>query len=457
MGIAPVNWLQLAMLLSLVAGGLTGIGWLTGLAAVLMLAATLMQLRSLLPLARVFLLLAVVVAAVTLFLAGAGGREALVRAVVQGTGFAALMTVLGMLRHPVRRSPKVRAAAEWLAAFPPRHRYAAVNAGAHGLSLLFNIGIIGMIGDLVRRPGEDVVADPGRRAMVVAAMRGADTVAIWSPLGLGFAIVTAGIPALSPVSFLLLAAGFTLLALAVTSLFPLLPAEAALEGAGEGPAGPETAGSGIAMAQVLAVCALLLAATIALHHWGGIGFTLASVTVLPVFALLWPRVERNGTPPLQDLRPTLAGLTDMRSEGAIFLSANVIGTCIALALNQGGFGAAGQIGAATALPVLIGLLVLIPLAAAVFLPNSIVVVIAAQLFGSGPLGTEHPMALALVLAVGWASAISVSPISAMCLMVGRACGVSPQRVAWRWNPAFALTLTLLAAAAVSALVLTGAG
>lgn len=450
---ALVIRLQIAMIAALVAGALTDTLWLTLGATGLMLLGIAIQIRLLLPLARIFLALAAGAAgAVLLFMPGPGA-EALTRALVQGTGFAALMAVLGMLRHPVRRSATVRAAAGWLAAFPARRRFAAVNAGAHVLSLLLNLGIIGTMGDLVRREGEAVIEDPGRRAMVLAAMRGAGLVTIWSPLGLGFAIVTAGIPALSPVRFLLLAAGFTALALLVTSRWPLLPPDAAL-GDGE-TAPPRAEGSGRAMARVLAVCALLLAGAIILHHAAAISFTLAAVAILPVFALVWPRIERDGAPAAEGLRATLAGLTDMRSEGAIFVSANVIGSAIAIALQGSGHDP-GFTGA-WALPALLALLLLIPLAAACFLPNAIVVVIAAQLFGAGPLGAEHPMALALVLAVGWAAAISVSPISAMCLVVARFCGTSPQRVAWRWNPAFALVLTGLAALTVSALVLTGAG
>ncbi|MFE3837297.1 hypothetical protein [Pseudogemmobacter sonorensis] len=453
MGVAPINWIQLAMLVALLAGSLAGVQAPVVLAVLLMLGATAWQFPRLLPMAQLFLVLALGAGALVWGLLPGGGGAGLWRAVEQGAGFAALMTVLGMLRHPVRRSATVRAAVRWLVARPPRRRFAAVGAGAQGLALLFNIGIIGMVGDLLRRPGEEALHDPGRRALVLGAMRGADLVTVWSPLGLGFAIVIAGIPALDPLAFLALAAGFAALATLLTTLWPMLPPEAALEE--DAASAGAVALSARPLVLLLAVCALVLAAAIALHEVSGMSFTLSSATVLPVFALLWMAAERAPESEgfAADLRATLSGLTDMRSEAAIFLSANVIGTVIALLVDAAGLGLAGLGAGAMALPVLVALSLLIPLCAACFLPNSIVVVIAAQLFGAGTLGQAHPLALALVLAVGWASAIAVSPISAMSLMVARTCGTHPQRVAWRWNPPFAALLSGLGALVAALLVL----
>ena len=45
----------------------------------------------------------------------------------------------------------MRQAAEYLTGFSPRFRFGALNTGAMGLALLFNVGIITMIGDLMRR------------------------------------------------------------------------------------------------------------------------------------------------------------------------------------------------------------------------------------------------------------------------------------------------------------------
>ncbi|ARO15914.1 hypothetical protein BVG79_p1000112 (plasmid) [Ketogulonicigenium robustum] len=446
------NAVQLAMLACLLLGSYLRSDALVLLAAGLMLVDVTAHYPRLLGLARLFLPLAALAGAVLMALPD--GPQALARAMAQGVGFAALMTVIALLRHPVRRSPRVQDAAGYLTSFTPRFRYGALNAGAMGLALLFNVGIITMIGDLMRRPDEAHVTDPTRRAMVVAAMRGAALVSIWSPLGIGFAIVIAGIPALNPTAFLALAAATTVVALAITARWPLLPPEATIAHL---PQQPGTR-SPRALLQVLLICALVLALTLLLHHWAGVSFTIASITVLPAFAAIWLLAEAS--PPsdgtrLRAYQKAVSGLGDMRSEGAIFMAANVIGTMIAALVGAAHLGA-GSFGAgAGTLPVLLGLLVLIPLSAALYLPNSIVVVIAAQIFGTGPLGQDHPLALGLVLAVGWASAIAVSPVSAMNLLLARACGVSAPHAARRWNPGFSSVLTVIGAVVVSFLV--GAG
>ncbi len=80
-----------------------------------------------------------------------------------------------------------------------------------------------MIGDLARAGGRDTV---DRRPLVLGAMRGAALTTIWSPIGLGFAIVTAGIPSLDPLKLMGLAFVLTVVMLMITAIFPLLPAEA---------------------------------------------------------------------------------------------------------------------------------------------------------------------------------------------------------------------------------------
>ncbi|MCX8995530.1 hypothetical protein NOF55_00225 [Rhizobiaceae bacterium BDR2-2] len=444
------NWLQFLMILTLVAGGFSGNRHLLGVAAVLAIAATALEWGRLLKLARVFAILAVLAGGVIAVLLP--DRFALLwQALVQGVSFAALMMVLGMLRRPVRRSAFVRSGTQYLLAFEPKRRYAAINIGAHFLSLLFNVGMIAMIGDLARAGGS---GDAARRPMVIAAMRGAALVSIWSPIGLGFAIVTAGVPALDGMQLMLTAFAFTAVVLVLTSLLPLLPADA--RGTDGATAISENA-TVRPLLITLGVCALLLAVTIGLHRGGGVSFTLASVAVLPVFtaAWLWLEIGKDKRLYLSELKGALAGLGDLRSESAIFLSANVIGAAISIVLVSRPEWREVAASGTPALPVLLAGLFLIPLAAACFIPNSIFVVILAQLLGASPIGTAHPLALGVMLTVAWASAVSVSPISAMCLITAAQSGVSPQRVAWRWNAPFAILVLALAAALISGLVAFG--
>lgn len=444
------NWLQALMILCLIAGGFSGERHLLALAAILAVAATLSEWPRLLKLARVFMVLAAAASAIVAALLP-DKIAALWQALVQGVSFAALMMVLGMLRHPVRRSDFVRRGAAYLLSFDPKRRYAAINVGAHFLSLLFNVGVIALVGDLARADGHDDVA---RRPMLLAGMRGAALVSIWSPIGLGFAVVTAGVSALDPMRLMLTAFLFTATVLLLTSFAPMLPREA-IGDAGSPPA--EHAASPRPLAVTLCVCALLLGLAIGLHAWAGVNFTLASVAILPVFAGVWILLDSGPDKPSRytELKGALGGLSDLRTESAIFLSANVIGAAISLALVSLPGWDAASVSAYPALPILLAGLLVIPLAAACFIPNTILVVILAQLLGSSPIGAEHPLALGVTLTVAWATAISVSPISAMCLITGSQSGVSSRRVAWRWNVPFALSVLALAAALISALVALG--
>ncbi len=107
------------------------------------------------------------------------------------------------------------------------------------------------------------------------------------------------------------------------------------------------------------------------------------------------------------------------------------------------------------LPVLLAAFAAIPLAAALYLPNSIFVVMAAQVLAPTALGQDHATALGLALCIGWAVAICVNPISAMSLITGRLCGVPPSRVAHRWNLRFALAVTACGALLITAVYRLG--
>lgn len=455
MGVAPVNFIQLILLLALVAGSVLHINWLTLLASGLMVLSTLLLWHKLLRMAKFFVIAAAVsVLVIGLFVPQDTGE--LQRAAVQGTSFAALMMVLGMLRYPVRRSARVHAATAYLTSYPPRHRYAVVNVGAHMLSLLFNVGIITMMGDLLRKQQEAFVESPSRRALVLGAMRGAALVSIWSPLGLGFAIVTAAIPALDPLIFLVCTLLFTVVTIGVTSYWPMLPADAMLTSDDAEPV-PSDRGSVKSLWLVLGICLFVLLAAIVTHIVLDISFTMASVMLLPVFAVVWLLAEnpQQESKFLVDIKNTVSGLSNMCNEGAIFLSANIVGTAIALLAAHIDLPIDINTSSAAALPVfalLLGLLIIIPISAACFLPNSIVVVIVAQLLGMSVIGQTYPLALGLMLAVAWANAISVSPISAMSLLTGKACGVSSRTVAYVWNLKMVLLTTCMAALTMAVLM-----
>jgi len=446
--------LQCALLLALIAGALLHHPGLSQLAAVLSVIWVATQWARLIPLARLFVALAAAGFGLVMVIWPEAAPK-LVRALVQGSGFAGLMMVLGLLRQPVKRAEITRSAAEYLLGFRPRHRYGALQTGAQFMALMFNIGIIAMIGDLTQPvDGRDVRHDPARRAMVTAAMRGAALVSIWSPMSLGFAIVTAGLPRIEPMELIATAFAFTLVILILSALWPLLPPEASPPQ--DEPPARSPSGRPTALAQVLGASALLLALTITLHHLLDLSFTLAAVVILPVFSLIWLALESGQVQPFETrLRDALLALADLRSESALFLSANVIGAALSVAVQASPLWPLLSGGSFASLPTLLICLFAIPLAAALYLPNTILVVLAAQLLGPTLLGQSHALALGLTLCIGWALAICVNPISAMNLIVGRFCDVPAARVAHRWNIRFVAMTFALAALLISLIFYIG--
>jgi len=447
--------MSLLMLGALVSGKLAephlpGATLLLALAAMAAVVLALLRLGRVSRIAQVFLAgAALATLAVALLLPKA--LPAMQAALMQGTAFSAFLTALGLIRAPVRRSKLIARAAEGLFAHPARLRVLAVSLGAQGISVLFNIGTIGMISDIARNHDAARRA-AGKRgidtaAMTLAALRGTLLMTVWSPIGLGFAIVTSGIPALDPVKFLALAFGLTAL---VSIAAALLHAAATPRPQGPRPDDRAPAGAGRALTLVLAAIAGLIALTLAVHRLFDVSFLIAACLVLPLLAALWPRLE----PGLREGAPSgLAGLSaaseGMATESTIFLAAAVIGAAVAQAAQAAGIDALIAEGHLPALVVVLGCLVLIPAVGAAMIPHTIVMIMAAQLFGAGPVGMAHPYALGLALLFAWALAIAASPISAMSIITARELGTTPQRITFAVNQRFTLGVMAAAMALVS--------
>lgn len=432
---APTLLLMLAAAVLLIVGQTAHVADLTTIATLAACAVTLLQWRGLPKMARLFVGGAVVAGPLAA-LAFPEQVAELRAALVQGVAFAVLLATIGVMRYAVRRSPTARAAAGTLVSVSGRSRYAAINVGCHFLSLLFNVGIIALIGELLGSDRDGRLPAAERRHLLLAGMRGTVLMTVWSPMGLGFAIVTTGIVGLDPVKFLALAFVAAALLLALTCLvFGQAGAAMARE--------PDvTAASAAPVIAILGASAVLLGLTIALHHLAGMSFTIATATVIPLVSLAWVQLE----PAAADVgwgahaRAMLNGLGEMRGEAAIFLSANVIGAAISLVVRAQPFWDPLQNGALPDLAIIAACLIVVPLAGALMIPHSIFVVLIVQLFGHGAAGAHYPMTLALTLTLGWAMAIAVSPISAMSLITGKLTGVSSHTVGLSWNRRFVLAL-----------------
>ncbi len=440
--------LAVAMIAALVIGevgkphlpALEAFDWVAAVAAVLLAAIRIGHVQRL---ARIFAVLAAIVAAAVLLVAPEA-RPVVGRALMQGTAFSAFLTALGLIRAPVRASKVIGLAAAWLFACPARMRSAAMTYGAQFLAVLFNLGVIAMMHDIARDHSDRARAE-GRSgvdagAVTLVVERGALLATIWNPIGVGFAIVTAAIPALDPALFLMLSFVVAMVVSAGSLVFAPRDDQADPESRA-----PE--GGARALLIVLAVVAGLIAVTLVLHRLLGVGFLTAACIVLPLLSVLWSRVEPSVRGPKGGALDGLAQATaSMASESTIFLAATMIGAGASLALGAIGIEALISGGMIPPVAVVLGCLELEPLAGAIMIPHSIVMLLVVQLFGAGPVGQAHPQSLALALCLAWAFAIATSPISAMSIVTGRLTGIGPTGIALRVNRAF--TLCGLAASAL---------
>jgi hypothetical protein len=394
--------------------------------------------RRLATIAKTFVTAAFVLLALSEFVLPADKSLIVEKALYQGVGFSSFLSILGMLRYAVGRSEIIRNAAEYLMSMPGRRRYQAVKVGSHMLSLLFNIGILSLLGQMVARATEGTDRQGERRLILLAAMRGTVLMTIWSPLGVGFAIITQSIPNLAPTAFVI-AAFATAIALIVITTFFHTEATGKLvvvggDGEGERP-------SAVPLVITLCACFGLFAGTMALHAAIDVSPLVASLVILPLFAFGWiyyeqrVRLRRMG----HEIKGMIGNMSVMRTESAIYLSASVIGAAAVVFLQGRGSFMADLNQMPPAL--LAGSCILAIAASAVlFVPHSIVVVFLAQLFGAAAFGNGHPMLLALALSLGWAAGIALSPISAMTITMARLTSTSATTIVLRWNGAFALTV-----------------
>jgi hypothetical protein len=432
-------------------------GALLDIAAALAAAAALLDWSKLARIAKVFFLLAsICFVGGNLFLPHEQA-ELLRRALHQGVGFSCFLSLLGMLRYAVSHSITMREATAYLMEVSDRRRYQAVKVGSHALGLLFNIGVVSLIGQMIASATQGDATQVRRKAILLASMRGTVLMTIWSPLGVGFAIITQSIPTLSPTVFMLVAFLASVGLMLITTLLhtelgdPSKPAEREIGEAGGDDMPANQAQSARPLILVLSACATLFAATLGLHELLDITPLASTVIILPPFTLAWVYIERRV--PLSRLGDEICGMTAsmsvMRTESVIYLSASVIGAAAVALLTMSGTGLA-ELGNMSPLLLSAGCILAIAASAMMFIPHSIVVVFLAQLLGSATFGHEHPMILAMSLALGWAAGIALSPISAMSITMARLTSVSPSTIVLRWNGGFALTLVTSSVAAVLA-------
>lgn len=407
--------------------------------------------RRALPQGRLFLILGVISAA-ALALAGDAMRPTLAVATRQSLTFTALLVALGLLRPPMRGSRLVQRAAAWLLARPPRQRYAAVTFGSHVLSVLFNVGILQLIGEVLHRAGLECAGDRRARALLLAAMRGSTTMPLWSPMAMGFAVVSTTLPGFSPPRFMLIGVGVAVVLLLYGCWIHRAEGDgdSGSDGAATLAAMPMVAGGGAATALLLAGALATLATALALHLVLHLAFGIAATWAVAGAAVAWRLLEPAAAGAAREA--LWSRLTELRTEMFIFAASTMIGAAVVQVIGHVAPGLTTlSDGAIAPLACLFG----IPVLAAAAVPPSIPVLLAAQILAALPSASGHAASFALALIGGWSLGMVTSPISATVLIAGNVAGVPARTIMFDWNRAHGIGSAAILAAAVAGLHLAG--
>lgn len=387
-----------------------------------------------------------------LWLTGQVDAQTIARGLESGSFFALFVGVLGFLRMPAMRSRTVAACGQVLTNLPPGRRTVGLTVGTHVLGNLLNMSSLALLGSMI---GERGSADD-RRRMLLACHRGFAAVPLWSPFAMTIALVLSLFPALSWSRY----AGIGL-TLAVTMMglgwmfdrFGSVPATAERQ---DTPAPLPVFRPFLRLGLLIT---MLTGVIFALSMLGNVTLILAVLTCVPVFALAWSMVHavksRPRDIPLALMRDVRHALPALRNEVATLAAAAFIGVLAAELIDAAsirdaftalGLGPAAMIaavpwvvtgGAVVGISPIVGIMVL------------------GQVLASLPAPHPPETAMAAALTVGWACAVSVSPFTALVLIVGRLADGAPWTVGLRWNGPFTVAALTILSALVYAIAVLG--
>lgn len=389
----------------------------------------------------------------------------LAAAVLQGTGFAALILAVGFLQGPADRAPLMRRAGDLLIRQPPGRRYIALSGGGFLMATVLNLGAMSLLASLLRRSntldaagGDPRVQEIRERRMATALLRGFSGMPLWAPTSVSISIILTLVPGvewaqIAPAG-LALAVGWIGTGWLLDRLSWPAPQRHR----------PVLAPARHGAARVLMpLCAIILALTAAIFITKlvtGWGLSTAVMILIPLAAGLWFFVltRRFGTRRGLCLagrglwRHCAHRLPRARYEAVMLFSAGVIGANIAALVPPDAVRALLDAVHLTGWPLLAVLITLIVLAAHIGLgPIVPIVLFVPPLLQILP-PPVPPTALAFAAICGWALGVGAAPFSASLLILAGTLGRPPRLVGWIWNGRYALMTYALTLAALAVLL-----
>lgn len=403
---------------------------------------------------RVYVLVAVILAAVTVY-SHDDWPTMLLAALRSGAYFVGFFAALMLLRYMTEGSKALRRCAEYLADQPPGRRYGALTLGACAFTLVLNIGSIVFLGQLVvqnRRADED----PRRRAirerrMLLAIQRGFIASLPWSPLALAMALGVTLVPggtwlgALAPT--LVTGAVMAGLGWALDWIFKPRPVGA--------PAPRSARQEGwTVLLPLLALLLFLMLAIGGMQYVSGLRTISVIMLVVPVIALAliaWQYRHSGSLRQLGEVARRYAGqdLARQSSELTLLMTAAFIGTLgaalLSPVLHQIEFDFFGLSGRA----ILILVLWTIPIAGLLGMNPIMTVSLIVPLLPTPAAMGVDPSDVIVAITGGWALTSGTSPLTATTLFIASFARVDPIRVGLVWNGPYALIAGIILSAWVA--------
>lgn len=363
--------------------------------------------------------------------------------------FATFLGAISFLREAAAKSPLVLRCGEVIMSQSPPKRYVTLSAGTFMIGTLLNLGVLHLLGGMVRQAntieaagGLRSVQELRNRRMFTAMTRGFATTSLGSPMTMTLALILLLVPSvewqvvvpLGMVAMILMHLVGWLLDR--QSSQPLLAAKITLKS--------PVPGAGLVLIKFIALGFAIFVAAISVEFLLSISLTLAIVLVSPLSAFVWIIVQ-NRREGLSDSIVSSANriwygageqFSNLRTEIVVLGASGLLGILMANLLPATAFAEIlvhiGINGAPVALLVMLLMSILPqfgfnPVLVATLILSSIE---QPELFGISP------TLLALAVMAGWSLAISSSPVATTVIIAGRMAGVSPKELGWGWNGGF---------------------
>lgn len=361
---------------------------------------------------------------------------------------AGVLSVMGLMVEAARTSPLVRRVGLTIISQSRAQRYLSLAAGSHLLSIVLNIGTLNLLAEIMRRAsGQTDAATASRTARETsqAIMRGFNSMPIWSPLAIGFAVTASSIQGLDWQTLLPWGVFVALSFLLVGWLLDGVDWSSTASPDADRLPGDWAAVRGF----LLLISAVLLAAT-TLAQLTGTAVTIGTIAVVPVTAVLWlqHQFRRAGGRRLQLTwrrlrRQVPRVLPQTRTEICMVGGGALLGTLLGHLLHlehllpvwlPAGF---PPLLLAAMLLVFILLLAQSGLGAIVGIS-----IIASALPDPRVLGLE-PLALATIYLTSWGIAAGITPSGATVSIMARVTRTPASTVARDWNGRYTLVACAL--------------